>query len=271
MKSAIKILIVQNNAIIADRKANFERVSQLLKPYEDKNPDLIILPELWNSGWYCVSYPEVAETDDNSQTLEFLSNLAKKFNSNIIGGSYVRKLSDNQLRNTCPVFDRSGNLIAQYDKMHLYSHLGADEGKYASAGNNPVIAQTDIGKIGLTVCYDIRFPELFRKYSLGGADLLVNVAAWPKTRKNHWITLQKARAIENQSFMIAVSQTGKIKEDEYNLGYSMLISPYGEVIASLEEEEIVLECEINFDEMKELRKKIPTLMDIHSQYEFMEE
>ncbi len=270
MNSAIKILIVQNNAIIADRHANFEKVSKLLKPFENKTLDLIVLPELWNSGWYCAFYPEVAESADNSETLEYLSNLARKFNSNIIGGSYVKKMPDGKLKNTCPVFDRSGKLVCEYDKMHLYSYLGSDEGKYAESGSNPVIADTDIGKIGLSVCYDIRFPELFRKYSLNCADLLLNVAAWPKTRKNHWVTLQKARAIENQSFMIAVSQTGKIKEDEYNLGYSMIVNPYGEIVASLQEEEAVLEYEINLDEMRELRNKIPTLTDIHSKYEFME-
>ena len=271
MNSTIKILIVQNNAAIADRKANFAKVTQLLAPYENNQPDLIVLPELWSSGWLCSSYPEVAEAEENSETLKFLSNLAKKFSSNVIGGSFVRKLSDGTLKNTCPVFDREGNLIAKYDKMHLYSYLGADEGKYASVGDSPVIAKTDVAKIGLTICYDIRFPELFRKYSLNDADILINVAAWPKTRKNHWITLQKARAIENQTFMIAVSQTGKIKDDEYNLGYSMVVNPYGDIVASVEEQESVLECEINLDEMKELRKKIPTLKDIRSNYEIMEE
>ncbi len=271
MKSDLKILIVQNNAVIADRKANFEKVSALLKPYENLSPDLIVLPELWASGWHCPAYPQVAEEDKNSEILNFLKNIAVTFKSNVIGGSYVRKLDDGQLRNTCPVFDRNGKLVAQYDKMHLYTHLGADEGKYASEGQNPVIVQTDIGRIGLSICYDIRFPELFRKYSLNGADILVNVAAWPKSRKNHWVTLQKARAIENQSFMIAVSQTGIIKDNEYNLGNSMVITPYGDIIGSLNEEETVLECEINLEEMLSLRIKIPTLLDVHSQYKFMEE
>ncbi len=271
MNNHIKILVVQNNAEIANRKANFDKILSLLTPYLGKKIDLIVLPELWSSGWYCVSYPQVAELNQDGEVLSFLSSLAKNFNANVVGGSYVRKEQDGPLKNTSPVFDRDGNLIAQYDKMHLYSHLGADEGKYAQRGEHPVIATTDVAKLGLTICYDIRFPELFRKYSLNGAQILVNVAAWPKTRKNHWVTLQKARTIENQSFVIAASQTGHIKNDEYNLGYSMVISPYGEVIASLEEEEAVLECDINLEEMVELREKVPTLFDIHSQYKFMEE
>lgn len=270
MKNNIKILIVQNNAVIGERLGNFKRVSELLKPYENSCPDLIVFPELWNVGWYCSIYPQVAEENGFCETVSFLSELAKKFNSNVVGGSYVRKHSESELRNTCPVFNRKGELIAQYDKMHLYAHLGEDEDKYATVGNNPVIASTDIGNLGISICYDIRFPELFRKYAFNGADILINMAAWPKTRENHWTTLQKARAIENQSFMIAVSQTGKIKDDAYNLGHSMVINPYGDVIASLNEEEAVLECKINLEEMSSLRTKIPTLLDVQEKYEFVE-
>ncbi len=271
MESKIKILIIQNNAILADKKANFDKVTKLLEPYHKSTPDLIILPELWNVGWYCKYYPKVAENIENSETISFLKKIAKDFKSNILGGSFVRKHSNEELRNTCPVIDRNGELIAHYDKMHLYTHLGADEGKYATVGTTPVLVTTDIGKIGLTICYDIRFPELFRKYTLSGADIIVNMAAWPKTRKNHWVTLQKARAIENQTFMIAVSQTGLIKDEEYNLGHSMLIDPYGEIINSLQEEEAVLECEIDLREQISLRAKIPTLLDIQNNYNFMEE
>lgn len=271
MENSIKILIVQNSAVIAEREQNFKKVSELLQPYENTSPDLIVLPELWNAGWFCSSYPNVAEENGFGETVSYLSNMAIRFNSNVVGGSYVRKHSDSELRNTCPVFNRNGELIAQYDKMHLYSHLGANEGNYATVGNNPVIASTDIGNLGISICYDIRFPELFRKYSLNGADILINMAAWPKTRENHWTTLQKARAIENQSFMIAVSQTGKITNDEYNLGHSMVISPYGDIIASLNDEEAVLECEINLEEMHKLRDKIPTLLDVQKKYEFSEE
>lgn len=270
MKNRIKILIVQNEAVVANREENFKKVSELLKPYENSKPDLIVLPELWTVGWHCREYPKMAESDTDSETLSYLSRLAKKFNSNVVGGSYVRKHSESELRNTCPVFDRKGNLIAQYDKMHLYSYLGADEEKYATAGLNPVIASTDIGRLGLTICYDIRFPEIFRKYALGGADILLNLAVWAKSKKNHWITLQKARAIENQTFMIAVSQTGKTGEDD-NIGNSMVIGPYGDIIASLGEEEAVLECEINLEEMKSLREKISTLQDVQKKYEFLEE
>lgn len=268
MKNKIKILLVQNNAILADRQANFQKVNEMLFPFAESCVDLIVLPELWNAGWYCKAFPEVAEEDSTSETLAYLSDIAKKFNANIAGGSYVRKTVSGDLKNTCPVFNRNGELIAQYDKMHLYTHTGQGEGNYASRGEKPVIAQTDIGKLGLTICYDIRFPEIFRKYAFAGADLLLNMAAWPIYRKNHWITLQKARAIENQSFMIAVSQVGRISDKETNLGYSMVVNPLGEIISSLEDKEDVLECEIDLNTMYQLRKEIPTLNDVHQNYDF---
>lgn len=271
MENKIKVLLVQNSAVIGDKEANFNKVKTLLKSYENSNVDLIVLPELWAVGWYCKCFPESAEEENDSKTLEFLSALAKKFNSNVVGGSYVKKHPDGKLTNTCPVFDRGGNLITQYEKMHLFSHFGADEGKYATKGSKQVIAKTDVAKLGLSICYDIRFPELFRVYTYNGADILINMAAWPKTRKNHWITLQKARAIENQSFVIAVSQTGLINNDEFNLGYSMVISPYGDIIAELGEEEAVLPVEIDLNDMKELRARFPILADRANNYSILED
>ncbi len=261
MKNKIKILVVQNNAVLQDRTANFKKVQKLLEQYKGKEVDLIVLPEVWAVGWLCSTFPQMAESPENSETIDFLQRVARQFNANVVGGSYIKKVSWNELRNCCPVINREGKLIAQYEKMHLFSHCGANEGTYITKGDMPVLANTDIGKLGVTICYDIRFPEIFRAYTFAGANILINLAAWPKTRKNHWISLQKARAIENQSFMISVSQTGKITDDEYNLGNSMIISPYGDVISELAEEEGTLYTEIDLSEMSKLRNNIRTLND----------
>lgn len=262
----IKVLIVQMQSVLGDKKANFAKITHLLEGYKNSNADLIILPELFATGWFCDIYDKVAENIKDSETIRFLSDIAKNFKANLIGGSFVRREDDGTIKNTCPVFDRNGNIIATYDKMHLYSYLGDTENLNSTKGEKPVIAQTDIGKIGLTVCYDIRFPEIYRCYAFGGADILVNVAAWPKNRKLHWETLSRARAIENQSFMIAVSQTGEIQNGIYNLGHSAVLSPLGETIASLNDEETVLTAEFDLTEMKELREKVKTLSDKHEKY-----
>ena len=262
----MKVLIVQMQSVLGDKKANFAKVEKLLAGKESLKPDLVILPELFATGWFCDIYAQVAESFEDSSIVNFLSGIAKRFNANVIGGSFARRDENGEIKNTCPVFDRNGKMLAHYDKMHLYSYLGDTENLNSVRGEKPVMVQTDVGKIGLTICYDIRFPEIYRCYAYGGADLLVNVAAWPKSRKLHWQTLSTARAIENQSFMIAVSQTGEIQNGIYNLGHSVVLSPLGETIASLKEEEDTLIAEIDFSEMKNLREKVKTLSDRHEKY-----
>lgn len=270
MKKKLKILLVQNSAVVGDRDKNIKNVSKLLEPYKGLPVDLIVFPEVWSIGWDCDLFPKLAEDDENSPTVDFLSDLAKEFKTNIAGGSYIRKHSDGSLRNTSPVLDRKGKLIARYDKMHLFSYSGSTEGACIKEGNELIIAQTDIGKLGITVCYDIRFPELFRKYTYAGADILINMAAWGRNKKNQWVTLQKARAIENQIFMIAVSQTGRLTGDYYNIGHSMVINPLGNIVGSLRYEKAVLSVEIDLDEMKNFRKEMPMIYDVHEKYEFTE-
>ncbi len=261
----VKILIAQMQSVLGDKQANFDKITKMLEK-NDEQVDLIILPELFATGWYCEIYEKVAETFENSETVAFLSNLAKKYNANVIGGSFVRRDNDGKIKNTCPFFDRSGKLIASYDKMHLYSYLGDTEKLHSTRGEKPVIVTSDIGKIGLSICYDIRFPEIYRSYAYGEADILVNVAAWPLSRKLHWQTLSRARAIENQSFMIAVSQTGEIQNGIYNLGHSAVLSPLGETIAELDYEEALLKAEIDLNEMRKLRETVKTLSDKQEQY-----
>lgn len=270
MDKNVKLLLIQNKAILGDREANFRRINELLEPFGDKKFDLIVLPELWNVGWACDKFSEMAEDGENSETINFLKDIAKRFSSNVVGGSFVRKTNKGELKNSCPVLDREGNVIDIYDKMHLYSYAGASEGKYITQGNRLVLADTDIGKLGITICYDIRFPEVYRKYAYEGADILINVAAWGRHKENQWTTLQKARAIENQIFMLAVCQTGIIEKDMYNLGHSMVINPLGDITSMLKYEEKAFEAEIDLNEVISLREAIPTLNDIHKKYEFSE-
>ena len=263
----MKIIMVQNRALIGsgdEKQRNFDNVLKLLEPFSEA--DLIVLPELFSTGWYPPIYPESYETEQNSPTMDFLSNLAKKYNSNVVGGSFVLK-TDDELKNTCPIFDRKGKLLAKYEKMHLFSHYSQGEGDYSISGAKGLIVKTDIGKLGISICYDIRFPELHRKYTYSGADILINVAAWPKTRLHHYQTLARARAIENQIFFIGVTQTGLIKDGEYNSGHSLAVNPFGDIIKSLDEKEEASSFEIDLKEETNLREKVPTLKDKKEKYE----
>jgi len=266
MDKKFKILLVQNSAKLGDKAYNFNRINQILAPFEGQKFDLVVLPELFAIGWDTDIFHANAEVEENSESLEFLKSIAVRFSSNVAGGSYVRKVSDNDYRNTCAFIDRNGNLVANYDKMHLFGYFGYHEDLEITNGTQGIIVNSDIGKIGLTICYDLRFADLFKTYANNGAEILINMAAWPKTRLNHWLSLQKARAIENQCYVFSVSQCGLIKDGEYNLGHTMAIEPYGEIISTLGEEENALAVEIDMDYLHKLRKDFPLLTDRQEKY-----
>jgi len=302
----LNITAIQMSSIIGDKFANFSKVQSLIENNINESTDIIVLPEVWTVGWKPSLFKESAE-DINGETIAFLSKIAKKYSVNIIGGSFISRRKDAKMQrckehhsqftihhslfNSCPVINRNGELIATYDKMHLFSYYGCDEGKFIKSGQNPVMINfclnsreiasvgtsclsqqpsprnDDMVKIGLTICYDIRFPEIYRAYAKAGADLLVNMAAWPMSRAIHWEALSKARAIENQCFMVALTQSGLIENDEYNLGHSRIIDYEGNVVSEIKEGEGTMSAEIKFNEMYEFRKKCTVLLDIHDRYE----
>lgn len=264
-EKSLKILAIQMSSVIGDKWENFAKIADLIEKNFKKGADIIVLPEVWNVGWKPTEFEDSAEDLENSETVEFLSELAQRYNVNIIGGSFISKKA-NKLYNTCPVLNQDGELIATYDKMHLFSYYGCDEGKYITKGEKPVIIDIDGIKIGLSLCYDIRFPEIYRAYRKAGADLLINMAAWPKSRPVHWEALAKARAIENQCFMVALTQSGLIEKEEYNLGHSRIIDYNGEVISEIKDGEGAIFAEIKFDEIYKFREKCTVLKDICKNY-----
>lgn len=276
-KSSLKILAIQMSSKIGDKKANFHKIMDLIHNNIKKGTDIIVLPEVWNVGWKPSEFESSAEDLDNSETIKFLSEIAQKYNVNIIGGSIISEQRTvnserndlSSLYNTCPVINRNGKLIATYDKMHLFSYYGCNEGKFIENGKNPVLIDIDGIKIGLTICYDLRFSEIYRAYRKAGADLLINMAAWPMTRAIHWEALTKARAIENQCFMVALTQSGLIEGNDYNLGHSRIIDYNGEVTSEIKNDvgEGAMFAELKFEEMYEFRKKCTVLLDIHDRYD----
>ena len=166
-----------------------------------------------------------------------------------------------------PIFNRNGELVEYYDKMHLYSYLGDTENKHIRNGEVVKIVNLDVCSLGVSICYDIRFPEVFRQLALNGASILFNCAAWPKSRKDHYITLAKARAIENQSYFVALTQVGLIKNEIYNLGNSLCVDPLGKVLFEMDENvEDVKTFEIDLKKQYDLRNEVKTLKDIHKEY-----
>ena len=267
-KEKVRLLAVQMESVIGDLELNIDTVRNLLTANLEKyeGADFVFLPEVWTTGWYTPAFLQTAESVESSHAVNMLKDIAKKYCVNIIGGSFIRK-NRNKYYNTCPVINRNGNIVALYDKNHLYSYYGDNEGSIITAGSNPVMVNLDDIKIGLTICYDIRFPEIYRAYRKAGADILVNMAAWGKSKKIPWDTMTTSRAVENQTYMIALTQTGLLPDGKENLGHSMIIDFEGKTLDQIEEIEGGIYAEINLQKMYDFREKCTILKDIKNSYE----
>ena len=267
-KKKVKLLAIQIGSVIADIDANIQKVKRLLEDNLLKQSvDFVFLPEVWTCGWDCQSFSSCAEEINNAPSVLMLKNIAKEYNVNIIGGSFIQKISESKLLNTCPVINRKGDLVATYDKNHLFSYYGCDEGKYITKGDNPVLVNIDGVKIGLTICYDIRFPEIYRAYRKAGADILVNMAAWGAEKKIPWDSMTTSRAVENQTYFVALTQTGELKDGGKNLGHSMILDYKGDILSEINIDEAGIFAEIDLESMYEFRDKCKVLDDIQKSYE----
>lgn len=200
-----------------------------------------------------------SETDS-----DFYGNLAKELGVFLLMGSLVFQRNGAKAVNRSILFAPNGNKIAHYDKIHLFdvnlgNGLELKESANYDAGNKAVLINTQIGKIGLSICYDIRFAHLYRKLCQNGAQILCIPSAFTvPTGRAHWETLLRARAIENGAFVIAPAQVGNHDDGRQTFGNSMIINPWGEIIARLDGENIgYAMAQINLDEVKDARQKIP--------------
>ncbi len=267
-KEMVRILAIQMESVIGELELNIDTVKNLLIANLEKyeGADFVFLPEVWTVGWHTPAFLQTAEPLNSSKAVNMLSQVACKYNVNIIGGSFIRK-DDDKYYNSCPVINRHGEVVAVYDKNHLYSYYGDNEGEIITKGSNPLMAELDGIKIGLTICFDIRFPEIYRAYRKAGADILVNMAAWGKTKKIPWDIMTTSRAVENQTYMVALTQTGLLPDGKENLGHSMIIDYEGKILDQIEEIEGGIYAEFNLPKMYEFRDKCTILKDIKDSYE----
>lgn len=241
----MKISIAQFKSELGAVKENFSTASRLIEATKDS--DVIILTELWTTGYYPVPVENFADKD-GERTKEFLCAAAEKFNVNIIGGSVIVE-SEGKIFNRCLVANRRGEIAATYDKTHLFSF--AKEEKVFCAGNKISTVELDGVKCGLAICYDLRFPEFIRKIALAGAEIIFIPAAWSLKRLTPRQILTKARAIENQVFVVFANSSGK----------SEIINPLGETLAESNRGEEILTAEINLRERMEIIKTMNLLGD----------
>lgn len=269
MTKTINVMAIQMSSKLGDKKENIKKVQELIEKNVQENTDIIVLPEVWTVGWACEYFVESAEELENSEVINFLSDMAKTHKVNIIGGSFITKQGEN-LYNTCPVLNRKGKLVATYNKCHLFDYYGDTEGVLLKAGTEPIIVTLDGVRVGLSICYDIRFPELYRAYALKGVDLMVNVAAWGSTKEIPWVSMTHSRAVENQCYFVALTQSGAINNGLFNLGKSTIIDYKGDNLAEITIPEGAISADLNLEEEYSFREKCTVFKDIHENYNVKE-
>ncbi len=219
--------IVQFDVKTGDTRSNLETAFGKTDLLADQGAELVLLPEMWSCGFDNQKLHEHAKNLPG--IIEKLSEKAKHHRM-IIAGT-MPEASGKSIYNTMYVIDIDGSVAGSYRKVHLFSPTREHE--YFSAGKSPVVCNTSKGLIGLMICYDLRFPELCRAVVLKGAWVVLTAAQWPNERIEHWNILLKARAVENQVFMVAANSSGRDNNLTYG-GCSRIVSPFGEVMAAAE-------------------------------------
>ncbi len=208
-------------------RQNMEKCKRVLESIHHKEVEICIFPETTLTGFCFSSAAKMGVDGQLDSTTEFFSTLARKYNCMMIFGTFVLDSSGKVVRNSAIALDRFGKIIGTYDKLHLFSPGGEHE--YITSGDSICIVEEQGVRLGLTICYDLRFPELYKVLSRN-CSLVINIANWPSARNAHWISLLKARAIENQIFAIGVNRSGRDAQGVFFEGDSILFDPVGERI-----------------------------------------
>lgn len=250
----MKIAGIQMDILWEDQSSNYAKVRRLASEAKEQGADLIVLPEMFSTG-FSMDTSITAEAFDGA-TPSFLRSLARELDLNVVGG-FVLVDRDERAKNVSLAVDRSGNDLALYAKVHLIAWLGEDRSH--KAGDGPVLFS--LNGLGATcfICYDLRFPELFRLV-VDKCALIMVIASWPAGRQPHWDLLLPARAVENQCFVIGVNRVGTGGGHIFT-GGSAIIDPLGRTMAHGGDQETILLADIDPSKVEKVRSTMPFLRD----------
>ena len=253
----MKVACLQMDMLLAKPEENFSHAAELVKRAMEDKPDVLVLPETWNTGFFPRENLQALCDRDGSRARQVFGALAERYQVNIVAGS-VANVRSGKVYNTAMVFDRTGACIASYDKTHLFTPMGEDN--YYTPGDRLCTFVLDGVKCGLIICYDVRFPELTRSLTVPGLDILFVVSQWPKVRTFHLRSLTTARAIENQMFLVCCNSCGTAGQTVYG-GNSAVIDPWGETVALAGETEEILTADCDLQILTNIRGSIPVFRD----------
>lgn len=253
----MKVACLQMDMLLGKPEENFSHAAELVKRAMKDKPDVLVLPETWNTGFFPRENLQALCDRDGIQVKQVFGALAERNQVNIVAGS-VSNVRGGKVYNTAMVFDRTGACIASYDKTHLFTPMGEDN--YYTPGDRLCTFVLDGVKCGLIICYDVRFPELTRSLTVPGLDMLFVVSQWPKVRTFHLRSLTTARAIENQMFLVCCNSCGTAGQTVYG-GNSAIIDPWGETVALAGETEEILTADCDLQILTNIRGSIPVFRD----------
>jgi predicted amidohydrolase len=264
MPTRIRIACVQMTSR-TDKAANLQTAERLVAQAASTGADVVVLPEKWNGIGDAAFYHDTAEPLDVGESVAAMSTWARTHGITLVGGSIVELREGREKRsNTSVVFDSDGEIEAIYRKIHLFDvEVGGvvyRESESEEPGDEAAVADAEDWMLGLSVCYDVRFPELYRILALQGAQLVTVPAHFTTpTGKDHWHVLLRARAIENQLYVAAAAQVGETLPGKPAYGRSLIVDPWGVVLAQAPDEETVISAELDREHLESIRAKLPSL------------
>jgi predicted amidohydrolase len=250
----MKVASIQMSVIENDKAATIEKACARIRSC--RGADLVILPEIWNIGFMSFErYHQEAE-DKTGPTLTAMLAMAKEMNIYLHTGSFVEK-EHGHYYNSSYLIDPGGQILANYRKIHLFGYNSL-ETQLLDPGKQVVVVATAHFKIGLATCFDLRFPELFRRMVDQGAEMFLVCSAWPYPRLEHWLMLNRVRAFENQCYLVSSNAAGSNRGTQF-VGHSMLVDPWGTVLQGGGDREITLFGDADHSEVVSARKQFPGL------------
>ncbi|WP_368491213.1 carbon-nitrogen hydrolase family protein [Clostridium sp. BJN0013] len=262
----MKIGLCQMMVLKSSKSDNVKRAKQIIGEAVNKGANIVALPEMFNCPYNIKYFREYAERDNcQGETLSMLSSTAKEMGIYLIGGSIPEIDEKGNIYNTSFVFNELGEIIGKHRKVHLFdidikNKITFKESEVLTPGNKATVIDTKWGKIGVAVCYDVRFPELMRLMALQGAKIIFIPASFNTTTgPAHWELLFRSAAVENQLYTVGISPARNVNYSYVSYGNSLIVDPFGNILNILDEKEGILISEIDLNYIDEVRKSLPVL------------